>query len=150
VSTHFIFDPASALVRLADASVDFIVVGGVAGGAHGSAYPTYDLDIAVEGGTENLARLRNALGALGIDRFNRGGGGLFETRAGLLDVAVYPPGSAAYSELRNDSITIDVTGRSVRIASLDHLIATREARGWPYDKLLSLECRVLADLQRQS
>ena len=37
-------DPLSLLERLADAGVDFVVIGGVAGGAHGSSYPTYDLD----------------------------------------------------------------------------------------------------------
>src|SRR5262249_10579376 len=41
--------------------VDFVVIGGVAGLAHGSAYPTYDLDIAYARGRRNLERLAAAL-----------------------------------------------------------------------------------------
>lgn len=151
MSSRFTFDPASVLVALADAGVDFVVVGGVAGGAHGSAYPTYDVDVAVEGGGENLGRLRNALAVLGADGRSLEAGALFDTIAGVVDVAVYEPQSAAYAGLRSDASMIEVSGQSVRIASLDRLIAMREAREWPHDKLLSLEYRVLADeQQRQS
>jgi hypothetical protein len=148
VSSPFIFDPVRALVALADAGVDFVVIGGVAGGAHGSAYPTYDVDVAVEDDADNLGRLRDALEALGADAPHVEAGGLFDTTAGLVDVAVHPPNSAAYAALRDDSLVIDVSGRSVRLASLDHLIAMREARDWPYDMLWSLELRALSDEQR--
>ena len=51
------FDPLPLLERLADAEIDFVVIGGVAGGAHGSSYPTYDLDIAYAGDRPNIERL---------------------------------------------------------------------------------------------
>jgi hypothetical protein len=124
------------------------VIGGVAGGAHGSAYPTYDVDVAVEDDADNLGRLRDALEALGADAPHVEARGLFDTTAGLVDVAVHPSDSTAYAALRDDSLVIDVSGRSVRLASLDHLIAMREARDWPYDKLWSLELRALSDEQR--
>ena len=41
--------------------VDFVVVGGVAGWVHGSAYPTYDLDVAYARDRLNLERLAAAL-----------------------------------------------------------------------------------------
>jgi hypothetical protein len=40
------FDPVPLLVALAHGDVDFVVIGGFAGGAHGSAYSTGDLDVA--------------------------------------------------------------------------------------------------------
>src|SRR5207344_1163720 len=59
------FDPLPILEVLARHRVDFVVVGGVAGGAHGSSYPTYDLDIAYARDTGNLERLVAALRELG-------------------------------------------------------------------------------------
>ena len=45
------------LRSLAEARVDFIVVGGIAGGLHGAARTTYDLDVVYARDTPNLARL---------------------------------------------------------------------------------------------
>ena len=42
-------------------AVDFVVIGGLAGMAHGSTYPTFDLDIASSLNRSNLERLAAAL-----------------------------------------------------------------------------------------
>ena len=39
------FDPVPLLLALVDAGVDFVLIGGLAGGAHGSSYPTFDVDV---------------------------------------------------------------------------------------------------------
>ena len=39
------FDPSASLQALAEGGVDFVVIGGVAGGGYGSSYGTFDLDI---------------------------------------------------------------------------------------------------------
>ena len=39
------FDPSAALQALAEGGVDFVVIGGVAGGVYGSSYGTFDLHI---------------------------------------------------------------------------------------------------------
>src|ERR1041384_5109910 len=52
------------------ASVEFIIVGGVAARAHGSARLTDDLDIAYRRSNENIARLVDALAPL--DPYLRG------------------------------------------------------------------------------
>jgi hypothetical protein len=45
-------------------------------------------------------------------------------------------------------MTIEVRGQPVRVASLDHLIAMKEAAGRPKDKLMATEYRKLSDLVR--
>ena len=52
-------------VALWDSSdgVDFVVIGGIAGIAHGSSYPSYDLDLAYARDHENIERLVAALSA---------------------------------------------------------------------------------------
>jgi hypothetical protein len=163
VSSPSIFDPVPLLSALAEASVDFVVIGGVAGGAHGSAYPTYDLDIACGRDPANLERLAGVLTDLGAtlrgaltdlpflldaDTLERGGNFTFRTSSGPLDLFAYPEGAAPYERIRADAKTIDVAGHAILIASLDHLIAMKEAAGRPKDKLMSLEYRVLSDEQR--
>jgi hypothetical protein len=53
------FDPLPLLEALSAGGVDFVVIGGVAGGAHGSAYPTYDLDVA---SLDHLIAMKQASG----------------------------------------------------------------------------------------
>ena len=60
------------LSALAEGGVDFVVVGGVAGGAHGSSYPTYDLDVAYGRDETNLHRLAAVLMSLGARLRGRG------------------------------------------------------------------------------
>jgi hypothetical protein len=149
-SSQFSFDPITMLVALAEVGVDFVVVGGVAGGAHGSAYPTYDLDIAVAGNGRNLGRLADALGSLGSDVARIRTSRVFETSSGSLDVTVHPTRGREYARLARDAVTAPIEGHEVRFASIDHLIAMREMRRRPCDGLLSMELRVLADERRQS
>jgi len=157
------FDPSPVLVRFADAGADFVVIGGVAGGVHGSAYPTYDVDLAYSRALDNLEVVATTLrelratlrGAppdlpfiLDAKSLAEGGNFTFDTTLGKLDILAYPSGSPAYETLRAEATEIMVEGRSVRIASLDHLIAMKEAAGRTKDKLMASELRVISDLLR--
>ena len=64
------FDPVPMLTALARAAVDFVVIGGVAGGSYGSAYGTFDLDVAYARVRPNLERLADVL--RGLDAHLRG------------------------------------------------------------------------------
>jgi len=55
------FDPVPVLERFARAGVDFVVIGGIAGGVHGSAFGTYDIDLAYARDRENLERIVEVL-----------------------------------------------------------------------------------------
>lgn len=165
MSNQSTFDPIPLLAALAEGDVDFVVIGGIAGGAHGSAYPTYDLDVAYGRDHENLERLARVLRSLGAtlrgapadlpfqldaQTLAEGGNFTFDTEYGPLDVLAYPEGAAPYDRLRADSVVITVASREIRVASLDHLIAMKEAAGRTKDKLMAMEYRTLADAQRQS
>jgi predicted nucleotidyltransferase len=149
------------LRALVENAVDFVIIGGVAGSARGSAYVTQDIDIANTREPENLERLAAALN--GIDARLRnapadlpfrpdaetlaaGAHVTFDTKLGPLDLLDRPDGSPQYGELlkrAGEPLTVD--GVSVAVASIDDLIAMKEATGRPRDALVASELRMLAD-----
>jgi hypothetical protein len=158
------YDPGPALTAFADAGVDFVLIGGLAGIAHGSAYPTYDLDVMYSRERGNLERLADVLRDLGAtlrgappdlpfqldaDTLEEGGNFTFETRFGAIDILAYPEGAASYEEVKRAASEIDFSGRRVLVASLDHLIAMKDAADRRKDRLMATEYRTLADEQRR-
>ncbi|MBA3366441.1 MAG: hypothetical protein H0U03_11790 [Actinobacteria bacterium] len=155
------FHPKAILRALVDREVDFVLIGGLAGMARGSAYPSFDVDIAYERGTENLERLASALQDLQatlrgappdlpfvIDAKTLANGAhfTFQTPFGSLDILTDPDGAPPYVHLRRAAgEPVELEGERVLVASLDHLIAMKEAAGRPKDKLMATEYRVLSD-----
>lgn len=154
------FDPVPILEHFAAADVDFVVIGGVAGGAHGSSFATFDVDLAYGRDAENLEKLAAVLKGLDarlrgappdvpflLDAKTLAAGANFTlaTSLGSIDLLGDAAGSPPYEQLRQAATVIDVRGHQVRIASLDHLIAMKEAAGRPKDKLMATEYRVLSD-----
>jgi hypothetical protein len=72
----------------------------------------------------------------------------FSTSLGSVDILTDPAGAPPYERLKAEAMTIDVRGQPVRVASLDHLIAMKEAAGRTKDKLMATEYRKLSDLVR--
>jgi len=157
---HADFQPKSILSTLTEHGVEFVLIGGLAGMAQGSAYPTYDVDIAYERARDNLERLTAALRELGArlrgapaslpflldaETLEKGSHFTFDTRYGSLDILSDPDGAPKYDVLRSASEPAEIEGVAVRVASLDHLIAMKEASGRTKDKLMATEYRVLAD-----
>ncbi len=147
------FRPDTILARLGDRAVDYVVVGGIAAQAHGSAQFTGDLDICYSTDTENLERLGKALGDL--DARLRGVAEnvpfmpdvrtlrqtqvlTLATPFGPLDVLAAPEGSPGYEHLRDRALTVEWAGTTIKVASLEDLIAMKRAAGRPKD-LLSVE-----------
>ena len=106
------FDPVPLIEALAIAEVDFVVIGGVAGGMHGSAYGTFDLDVAHARDRPNLDRLAAALAGLGATlrgapadlpfqldskTIENGSHFTFSTPHGALDILSDPIGAPSYS-----------------------------------------------------
>jgi hypothetical protein len=154
------FRPKELLLCLRWHEVDFVVIGGLAGMALGSAYPSYDLDVTYERGAENLERLASALRELGATlrgaplhlpfqldakTLANGANFTFDTPFGPFDILTDPAGAPRYAELKSAGEDVEIEGVPVRIASLDHLIAMKEAAGRPKDKLMATEYRGLSD-----
>src|SRR5688500_14555681 len=94
------FDPAPLVEVFAKGGVDFVVIGGVAAGVHGSAYGTFDLDLAYGRDRDNLNRIAAVLRSLGATlrgappdvpfqldakTLDAGGNFTFSTRLGSVD-----------------------------------------------------------------
>jgi hypothetical protein len=165
VSSANDYDPIPAILAFVDAGIDFVLIGGLAGIAHGSAYPTYDLDVMYSRNRDNLERLAELLRKLGAtlrgappdlpfaldaDTLEQGGNFTFETRLGAVDILAYPEGAPKYEEVKNAADQVELGGRRVSVASLDHLIAMKDAAGRPKDQLMATEYRTLADERGQS
>jgi len=139
---------AELLRTLATAQVEFILVGGVAAAAHGSARSTQDIDIVYGRSGENLGRLASALSPLRpylrgapaglpfrLDPATLKAGLNFTltTDLGWIDLLGEITGGGGYEELVSHSISIDVFGISCRVLDLDTLIQTKKAAGRPKD-----------------
>ena len=136
------------LKLLADANVEFIVVGGVAAFAHGAARATQDLDVVYRRTPENLRRLVRSLtpyqpyprGApLGLpfkwdERTVRFGTNFtLHTTLGDVDLLGEITGGGTYDELIPHAQKIEVYGISCLCIGLDRLIEVKRAAGRPKD-----------------
>ncbi len=157
-------DLEKALNALRDAEVEFILIGGTAMVAHGSAQGTQDLDILYERSPENIRRLVKALapcrprlrGApFGVPfRFDeetiaRGLNFTLTTDLGDLDLLGEVAGLGSFREARSSSETMQVFGRRCNILSLDGLIKAKRAAGRPRDLAALPELEALRELQRK-
>lgn len=138
-----------ALLRaLADAGVDFIVVGGAAATAHGAARLTLDLDVVYGRSAENLRRLVSALaphapylrGAppglpfLWDERTLRQGLNFTLTTAlGDIDLLGEITGGGDYEALLPHSVLLEPFGVPCPCLGLERLIHVKRAAGRPKD-----------------
>jgi hypothetical protein len=137
---------AAAILRILDSHpVDYVVIGGLAVQTHGHPRTTQDLDVVPEPSPANLARLRDALTALGpgpVGAAQQGQARVeipatgkleLDTDAGWVDVHLDPAGAAPYAALRARALKLqlDVT---VLVAGRDDLIAMKRASGRPIDR----------------
>lgn len=160
-----LLEPQPLLRVLVRHGVDFVVVGGIAGILHGSAYPTYDLDVAYSREPANLHHLAAALAEIGVtlrgapadlpfqvdaQTLANGANFTFDTEFGSFDVLADLAGIKSYESLRKNSRYERIGELEFRVASLDDLIAMKRAANRVKDRLMVLEYVELADeLQRR-
>lgn len=136
------------LAALHDAGVEFIIVGGVAARAHGSARLTDDVDISYARSKSNLARIVVALAPL--DPYLRGAppglpfdwsaatlrAGLnftLTTSLGSIDLLGEITGGGLYEDLLPHALTLTIFGRETLLLDLPWLIRVKRAAGRPKD-----------------
>ncbi|MFL6209218.1 MAG: hypothetical protein ACJ74W_10235 [Pyrinomonadaceae bacterium] len=141
-------DFRALLSVLVAARVDFIIVGGAAATAHGSARLTNDLDVVYSRTRENLARLVGALAphapylrgappGLPFDwseqTLRHGLNFTLTTTLGALDLLGEITGGGDYAALLPDVIPLQLYGLECKCLGLARLIHVKRAAGRPKD-----------------
>lgn len=151
------------LRRLAEAGVDFVVIGGYAAVIHGSAYVTNDVDVCAVLSSENVERIRKALAdlkpvhrqthrKLSFLEVPAPGQPLqplyLETDAGIIDILTSVLGVGDFAQLRERAVHAEIFGVRCAVISLEDLIAAKEAVGREKDVLTAKELRAIAAKRR--
>jgi len=126
------------LAILQDAGVEFVVIGGVAALAHGSATLTRDLDIAATLAPENVERLMEALRPYRPHHVTRP------------DLGPIQDSVERLCEFRLLLIDTDLEGRMFRVLTLDQLIEVKAYVGRPKDRIVEMELRAIRDVRGSS
>lgn len=155
-----------ALLRaLSMNGVEFVIVGGAAAIAHGSARLTQDLDIVYRRGRANHQRLIDALG--GLHPYLRGappglpfrwdletlGHGLnftLVTDQGDIDLLGEIVGGGAYEQLAPKSVRIELFDVECLCLDLEPLIRAKRAAGRPKDLEVIAELEKLLEIRRRT
>lgn len=153
-------DFARLLAALADAQVEFIIVGGLAATVHGSSRLTQDIDVVYARADGNLERiaaaldpyrpyLRGAPPGLPFDwsaaTLRRGLNFTLTTALGDIDLLGEITGGGAYEDLVAHTVTVTMFGREHRCIDLEWLIRTKRAAGRPRDLEAIAELEALRD-----
>ena len=157
--------PFPALLNmLSEGRVDFVLVGGVAAIAHGSARLTQDVDIVYSRADANLERLvaavrphapyvRGAPPGLPFDwsaaTVRAGLNFTLITELGPLDLLGEITGGGSYEDLVPHSAKLDVFGHDTLVLDLPWLIKVKRAAGRPKDLEVLAELEALEEEQRR-
>lgn len=147
------------LQTLADAKVEYVLVGGLAVALHGYQRVTMDVDVVLAMNSGNLQRFLSTAHASGlrptipvpldalaqpelIEKWHLEKGMLAfslrgaETMATVLDILIRP--TIPFADLRRDAVMVEVGAISVAVASIEHLIAMKTGTGRSKD-LIDIE-----------
>jgi hypothetical protein len=155
------FAPDELIAALADGGVEYVLIGGLAVGAHGFPRATKDLDVVPAPDEANLRRLAHVLRGIDARHFEtgdfdpaefpfdpldpgdlrEGGNFVLATRLGRLDIMQWVPGVPgdwAFEHLARSAVATTLGPRRVQVCSKEDLIAMKRAAGRPQD-LVDLE-----------
>lgn len=137
------------IAALTAKEVRFVIIGGVAMRLHGSAHVTDDVDIYYARQPEALEKLAAALAehhvrlrgvpedlpfVLDIRTLKSGLNFTLITDIGSLDILGEAPGVDSFEALWERAVVMNMEGLSVRVASIDDLIAMKKAANRPKDQ----------------
>ena len=150
------------LKRLSQNKVEYVVIGGLAMITHGSAHITKDLDFCYRRTPENLTALATAFGDLhpylrgvppglpfrfDVATLRAGLNFTLDTDLGAVDIFGEVPGLGDFDAVAARSTTLELFNTSVRVLSLEGLIAAKKAAGRIKDQLHLVELEELSKLQ---
>ena len=135
--------------KLAEAEVDFVIVGGFAGVFHGCSYVTQDVDICCDFSTDNLLRLQKAITdfhpvhrmtpnkqklELTEENCSQLKNLYLDTDSGQLDCISFVDGVGDCQQVKQNSVLIEIEGVKFSVLGLDALIEAKKAMGRAHDK----------------
>lgn len=156
------FDASAILHRLVDQHVEFVLIGGLAMVAHGSAYITKDLDICYSRTATNLAALVTALRPINpylrgappglpfrfdVPTIQAGLNFTLTTDLGDIDLLGEVGGVGWYEQALAQSVEKQMYGLAVHVLSIDGLIASKKAADRIKDRLHVLELEELKKME---
>jgi nucleotidyltransferase AbiEii toxin of type IV toxin-antitoxin system len=148
VASQSEYQPAALVRALVDGTVDFVIIGGVAVVLQAMPRFTKDLDICYSTAEDNLdalgsvlvglaARLRGISDAVPFvpDRRTLRQTQILclTTPVGDIDLLVDPDGAPGYDTLRERASVMELSGRTVLVASIEDMLAMKRAAGRPQD-----------------
>ena len=156
----------TALLKLlTENKAEFIIVGGAAATAHGSARLTLDLDVVYNRSRSNIERVVNALGDIkpylrgappglpfewSAETLEKGLNFTLITTLGALDLLGEIVGGGGYDQLLPHTIEIKVAGVLCRCLGVEGLIKAKRAAGRPKDLEVVAELeQILSETQRE-
>jgi predicted nucleotidyltransferase len=150
----------SAIETLVKNNVEFVIVGGIAITAHGSAYITKDLDFCYSRNKENLKKIVSALAPFkprprGFPEnlpyifdettLQNATNFTFETELGDIDLLGEVAGIGTFNEVKELSKLMDLYDYKVKVLSIEGLILTKRAAGRPKDLLVLPELEAMQE-----
>ncbi len=154
---------ADLLRVLSTGHVRYIVIGGVAAIAHGSARFTQDIDVIYDRAADNIERLVGALAPYSpylrgapkglpfrwdAETLAHGLNFTLETSLGHIDLLGEASGGGTYPALVSSAQSVTVFGISCLCVSLPDLIALKRAAGRPKDNEVLAELEALLEESR--
>lgn len=148
------------LKSLIEQEVEFVIVGGVAITAHGSAYLTQDLDFCYSRTNENLKKIVTALSeysprfrgfpaelpfVFDISTLRNGTNFTFKTTIGDVDLLGEVAGVGNFDGVLKSSEYKSLFGFRVRVLTIDGLIKAKTAAGRTKDLLILPELKALRE-----
>jgi predicted nucleotidyltransferase len=152
------------LKTLRDGQVEFIVIGGVAGLAHGLARATFDIDVVYSRNRANIQRLvqtlkpyqpylRGAPAGLPFSwdeqTVRMGLNFTLITSLGDIDVLGEVAGVGTYEQLLPHSVELEIFEQGCRCITLERLIQAKRAAGRPKDFEMIAQLQALLEERRK-
>ncbi|HEX6044497.1 MAG TPA: hypothetical protein VFZ22_08415 [Pyrinomonadaceae bacterium] len=150
-------DFAALIRQLTENEVEFIIVGGAAATAHGSARLTLDLDVVYARSAKNIEQLVKALQSLqpylrgappglpfewSSETIQKGLNFTLTTTLGALDLLGEIIGGGGYAQLVDHTVALEIGGVECLCLNLERLIEVKRAAGRPKD------LETIAELER--
>lgn len=150
------------LERLVKAGVDFVIVGGFAGVAHGCTFVTQDIDVCCDFSPANLLRLQKAMRNLHpvhwmapkrkkLELTEKNCGQFknlyLDTDIGQLDCVSFVEGVGEYRKVKRASELVKMQNMQIRVLGIDALIRAKRAMNRPRDREAILQLEAIRKLK---